>query len=495
MPLSRRRFLGHLGHGAGALGLCGCMQTNVATGRSSFTGGASPEDDVAAGREQHPQILEAFGGEYDDRRVSSYVRQLGARLTIHTEYRYPYQFTVLNSPIVNAFALPGGYVYISRGLLAIASNEAELAGVLAHELGHVVARHSAERQGASQIAGIGILLGALGAQALGLPGNEIAQLGETVAGLAISSYSRDQESEADLLGVRYMSRAGYDPDAMVTFLATLREQSQLEARMAGRSPDSVDAYNMTATHPRTIDRVRAAQAAANEQRPGNAVVGREPYLQAIDGMMFGDDPREGVVNGTHFVHPGLRFEFHVPDGFVIENAPARLTASHPQGAVMIFEVASIQRARGMVEYLQGEWAGQTRLRDLQPLAINGIEAATGWTPMNTRNGPVDVRLLAYRQDARSAYRMTFVTPQHLTSRFADAIRDSAWSFRYLSETEAASVHAMRLLVVRPQPRDSVDSLSRTLPFGQFNEAFFRMLNDLQPGESLPTVGSIKVVAS
>lgn len=494
MSINRRRFIAHVGCTAGAIGLCGCVQTNVATGRSSYTGGATPQDDIAIGREQHPQILEEFGGEYEDPRLTRYVTELGNKLASFTEYQYPYRFTVLNSPIVNAFALPGGYVYISRGLLAIASNEAELAGVLAHELGHVVARHSAERQGAAQIANIGVLIGAIGAQALGLPGGDVAQLGQTVAGFAISSYSRDQESEADLLGVRYMSRAGYDPDAMVTFLATLREQSQLEAEMAGKSPDSVDARNMSATHPRTIDRVRAAQTAAAEGRPANAVIAREPYLAAIDGMLFGDDPRQGIVRDTLFVHPVLRFEFRAPAGFRLQNSPNRLTASHPQGAVVLFDLGPMQRPNRVVDYVQREWAAKTRLRELQPLSVNDIEAATGWTTVNTRNGPADVRLVAFRRDQSSVYRMTFITPSRQTKAFAEEIRRMTWSFRYLSPDEAAAVQPMRLLVVEAQPNDSVATLSGTLPFGRFNEAFFRMLNDLGPGGQVQATQRIKVIA-
>ena len=495
MSLSRRRFLYGIGCSAGAAGLCGCVQTNVATGRSSYTGGATPQDDITVGRDQHPKMLEAFGGEYGNRRVAAYVTGLGQRLATHAEYQYPWHFTVLDSPIVNAFALPGGYVYLSRGLLAIASNEAEVAGVLAHELGHVTARHSAERQGASQLASIGILLGALGAQALGLPGQEIAQIGQTVAGLAISSYSREQESEADQLGMRYMTRAGYDPDGMVTFLATLREQSRLEAEMDGRSPDSVDRFNMTATHPRTIDRVREAQRLAAAQRPANAVLGRDAFLDTIDGLLFGDSPEQGIVRGTRFVHPKLRFEFEAPDGFQLRNAPDMLSASHPDGAAMKFDLAPVQRAGNLVEYVQAEWAQGARLRDLEPLDVNGIPAATGWTTVDGRSGPVDVRLVAFRRDARSVYRMMFITPTRLTQRFARGFRETTWSFRYLSAAEAEEVRPLRLLVVTARPGDSAEQLARTLPFGRFNEPFFRMLNDMQPGERVSAARRIKVIAT
>ncbi|MEE1554855.1 MAG: M48 family metalloprotease, partial [Alphaproteobacteria bacterium] len=220
-------------------GTAGCVATNAASGRDSFTGLQSIKDDIAEGRANHPKILKSFGGAYEDRRLAGYVQNIGLNLAKGTEYQqYPYRFTILNTQIVNAFALPGGFVYITRGLLALASSEAELAGVLSHELAHVTARHGAERRGAQQIAQLGLLLGAVGLQAAGLP-SDLMQIGQTAAMAAIKGYSREHEFEADTLGVRYMSRAGYNADAMASFLGSLREHSMVEAQVLGLPPGKV----------------------------------------------------------------------------------------------------------------------------------------------------------------------------------------------------------------------------------------------------------------
>ena len=499
MTVSRRSLLraGGAATLAGcACGLAGCVSTNPATGRSSFTGGFSPEDDIRLGASEHPKMLEAFGGEYRNPKLQGYVDAVGRRLAAYTEYQqFNYRFTLLNSPIVNAFALPGGYVYLSRGLLALASNEAEMAGVLAHELGHVNARHTAERLGAQQMAQIGVIASAIGASLLGLPADSVAQVGQTIATLAIQSYSREQELESDTLGVRYMSRAGYDPDAMATFLASLREQSQVEARSKGLPEGSVDQYNLMATHPRTMDRVRAAQAAAEVSRPPNARIARDEYLALIDGMVFGDDPEQGVVRGRTFQHPGLRFEFTAPQGFRMQNSPEKVVASDARGAAIVFDIAPIRQAGNMPAYLQGEWAPKARLADLEPVRVNGFDGATARTVGRTENGPVDVRLLALNRDGRSAFRFLFISPQQRTAELNLPFRETTYSFRALDAAQAAAIRPLRLAVRAAQPGDRVETLATTLPYGPFNADWFRVLNDLAPGAQPRPPRKIKVVVA
>ncbi len=499
MPVHRRSLLqvaGALTVSGCACGIAGCVATNPATGRSSFTGGFSPQDDIRLGAEQHPKLLEAFGGEYRDPKLNRYLDTIGVRLARHTEYQqFPYTFTLLNTHIVNAFALPGGYVYVSRGLLALASNEAELAGVVAHELGHVNARHTAERLGAQQVATLGVLAGAIGASLLGISPGNVAQIGQTIAALAIQSYSREQEMESDTLGIRYMSQAGYDPDAMVTFLASLREQSQVEARSMGLPPGSVDEYNLMATHPRTADRVREAQAQAQVSRPPDARLARQEFLALIDGMLFGDDPAQGLVKGRRFVHPEMRFEFTAPPGFRLQNAPERVMASDADGAAVVFDVAPLRGSRTLPEYLQREWAPRARLVAVEPIAVNGLAGATGATVGQTRGGAVDLRLVALARDPRSVYRLLFISPRQRTAALEVEFRRTTYSFRPLTESEAAAVTPLRLKVRAAQPGDRVEALAAPLPYGQFNADWFRVLNDLPPGAQ-PVAGQpLKVVVS
>ncbi len=491
--LSRRAFL-HIAAGATvASGLSGCVATNPATGRQSFTGLYSPEDDIKLGQGEHPKLVKAFGGEYPDRKLQSYIQRTGQRLAAHTEFQqFPYRFTLLNSPIVNAFALPGGFVYISRGLLALASNEAELAGVLGHELGHVNARHSTERISATKMAQFGVLAGALGASLLGLPGESIAQLGQQIALLSIKSYSRSQEFEADMLGVRYMSKAGYEPDAMVNFLASLHQQSQLEARSLGLPPGKIDQYNMLSTHPRTVDRVREAQTAANTARPVQPRIGRKEYLSRIDGMLFGDDPSDGIIQGRRFVHPGLRFEFTVPAEFRIRNSPEKVIAQDRHGTAIVFDIAPIRKARDMRNYIRTEWATKISLRNLEALTINGFTSATATTRAKTRKGVVNVRMVALRRDAKTSYRLLFITPQARAKKLEPVLRQTTFSFRALSAQQAKAVSPLRLHVQRFNKGTRIEQLANQLPYGALNSDWFRVLNDIAPGQQPASGQTLKL---
>jgi predicted Zn-dependent protease len=484
-PLSRRAALRIGGAGLAAAGLAGCVSTNRATGESQLTGFSSLEDDKRIGRENHPKLLEAFGGEYDNPRLQRYVERIGTELARYAEYQeFTYRFFIVNSPIINAFALPGGYCYVSRGLVALASNEAELAGVVAHEIGHVTARHTAQRLAQAQLAQ-GLLLGATiltGQRAVG-------QLGSAVAGAILKSFSREQEIQADSLGIRYMSEAGYDPEAMVGFLDTMRDHSQVEAEKQGRPANSVDETNVMATHPRTIERVRAAQKLTAEyDRPG-LVVNRERYLETIDGMLYGDDPEQGIVDGRTFIHPKLRFTFTVPEGFIINNGTSEVVAQKPGlKAAMVFDGAQAY-SRDILEYLVREWGEGIELSDVGRLDINGIPAATGSTRLNGS----DYRVVAIQADGDRVYRFRFISDPAVTASLNVAFREATYSFRRLSQAEADRVQPLRMIVVPIQPGDSIASLASGYPEGNFNQAAFRVHNDLKPTDPLPSSGRVKVV--
>ncbi len=486
MELSRRQFTTGLLAGTATVGLEGCLATNPATGRTSFTGMYSIKDDIRIGRDETPKLTEQFGGEYSDLTMKQYVSDVGLKLARTTEMKgLPYTFTVLNSPIVNAFALPGGFVFVSRGLLALAGNEAEMAAVLAHELGHVNARHTAERLSKGMLAQVGatVLAVATGSRA-------VAELASFGAQAYIKGFSRDQEFEADMLGVRYMSRAGYDPEASVAFLSSLREYSMLEARMMGLPPGNVDEFNIMSTHPRTEERVRKAMAAAKTARPKTPRIGRDVYLALLNGLMYGDDPKEGIIRGRRFVHPVFRFEFTVPEGFRLINGRKRVVAKHPKGAAIVFDMGKVKSNRTLTGYLQREWAGGTTLKDVGPLDVNGLDAATG----RARVGNVDVRLVAFRGDDASVFRLMFQTPVRQTSSLNTDLRHTTYSFRRLSRAEADKVQAMRLIVITARQGDTVKGLARTLPFGKHNEEAFRILNDFHKRQAITPGEKLKVIA-
>ncbi|SDG42085.1 M48 family metalloprotease [Roseospirillum parvum] len=484
--LSRRAFLVGGGAATASAALTGCVSTNPATGRSSFTGVYSLEDDIKLGTREYPKLVEAFGGAYEDRRLNGYVTGIGNRLARLTETpQLPYEFTVLDSPVVNAFALPGGKVAITRGAIALASNEAELAGVLGHELGHVNARHTAERLSQGMLAQLGVaVLGiATGSQA-------VTQMASGVAASWIQSYSRDQEFEADMLGVRYMSRGGYDPEAMVSFLATLRQQAQVEARMMGLPEGQVDEMNFMSTHPRTIDRTRRAMEQASEARPANPKLGREALMEQINGMIFGDSPQQGIVYGRRFAHPGLGFQFVVPEGFRMTNRPSQVVAQHPDDSVIVFDMARPQKSRDLVAYLRQEWAPRLALSQLERLKVNGLDGATG----AGRSGEYDLRLVALDGPSGQVFRFLFATPRGRMAQRSESFRRTTYSFERLDPAEAARIQPMRLIVAYARPDDRLDRLAANLPYQTYNEDWFRLLNDIPEGRPLPTDRPLKIVA-
>lgn len=485
MALTRRQILAGA---AASLTLAGC-QVAPGTGRSGFNL-LSEDDERKLGAQTHPQILKEFGGAYDDPMLAAYVAGLGQRLVQVSETPgADFRFTVLNSQIVNAMALPGGYIYVTRGLLALTSNEAEIAGVLGHEIGHVLARHTAERVSRAQAGG---LLAAVVGAVVGVPGvADVAQMG---AAAYLQSFSRDQESEADHLGLRYLVRGGWHPGAMVTMLEKLREQARLEALMAGRSPDSIDQLDFMASHPRTLDRVHAAMAEVAGVAPQGSL-GADTFLDRIDRMVYGDDIDQGVVRDRVFLHPALGLRFEVPQGFRLVNGDKAVVATHPSGGVIIFDGAPARGIGDMTQYVGRVWLSRSRLSGLEAIEVNGMPAATAATRGRGKQGEVDIRVVAIRFSPDTIYRFTFATPPGQTAALSTDLRRATYSFRRLSPEEKAGVQPWRVKVVRVQPGDSVDTLAARMAPAQWQKELFQAINGLAPGEQPEAGRRVKLVVA
>jgi predicted Zn-dependent protease len=483
-----------------ALSLCfslialAACSTNPATGRSSFTAFMSPEDEIKVGSEEHPKVVEQFGGEYSDRQLDDYVQKVGLSLAAKTEMpNLPYTFTVLDDELINAFALPGGYVHVTRGLLALASSEAEMAGVLAHELGHINARHGAERYSQGVLAGIGATIVGVAGAAAGVPGvGDVAGYG---AQAYLQSYSRDQELEADMLGIRYMTRAGYDPKAMASFFRKMDAFTQLQATMAG-DPGAADQFSIMASHPRTGDRVAQAIRLAKEVPVAEPKVGSETYLSHIDGLVYGDSPAQGVRRGRDFYHPGLQITFRVPPGFVMFNSSRQVVAKGPQKAAIAFDMESGATARSVSDmrtYVGTTWGGRLNLRQVETLDVNGMPAATAATRINTNDGVMDLRLVAIRERPDRIFRMIFLTPPSLTGKLATELRRTTYSFKRLTAAEARAIKPLRVDVVTVGKGDSAESLATRMPFNSYRQERFLALNGLDRGQE-PAIGEkVKVI--
>lgn len=491
-------MIGNLKSAVSAAVLCltlASCTTNPATGRKEFTPFMTPEQEQQIGLQEHPKLLKQFGGAYDRSDVAAYVATVGGRMSSNSELAdLNFTFTLLNSKVVNAFALPGGYVYISRALLALMNDEAELASVLGHEVGHVTARHSANKYNKSIFAGI-LGAGVAIATGSGELGNLVSQGGQAW----LLSYSRSQEFESDALGVRYMTRAGYDPYGSARMLNSLGRQTSLDLRILGREEaERVPAW--ARTHPLTEDRVsRALQNAERAIVPNNrGTLNRDTFLNAIDGMLYDDDPEQGVIKGREFWHGKLGFMFRVPDGFALQNSMESVLASGPDGTAILFSSQAIPGNNNMRTYVQQAWnklKGQNpaTLNNINLTTINGLKAAYGDARIDTNSGPIDFRVVGIQFSERVGYHFIFVSPGNQTARFENGFDATAGSFRKLSQDEAKDVLTRRVKVVTVQRGDTVDSLAGFMAYDEYKLDRFLVLNGLQSGQALQPGRRVKLV--
>jgi len=439
----------------------------------------------ALGAQEHPKLVQQYGGEYRDQKVNALVQTIGRRLAQAAGADVRWTFTVLDSDVVNAFALPGGYVNLTRGLLALAKDEAEVAGVMAHEMGHVLERHSTSRVNRSTIAGL--LAMGVGA-VLGSP--EIAQVLGLGSNLYIASYSRGQETEADEVGVKLLQAAGYDPMAMATFLETMNRYAQYEAAKSGKKKS--EGFDFFASHPQTENRVAHAAELARKLPPGGTRP-VEPYMNAVNGMIWGDSPENGFVRGNSFVHPKLGIGFTVPQGFSLLNGAAQVAAKGPGGAIMLFDGGRAPGVRDPADFLARALQG-SRTQGVQRMDINGLPAATAVTQAETEQGQVDARLVAVSVGGDTLYKFTFLAPPGSLRRYDPAFEQTAMSFHRLSQREAQSYRPERIRTLPVRPGDSVEGFVARMAGEPNAEDLFRILNDLPPGTPVQARQVVKVIA-
>jgi len=472
---------------------------NPATGQAEYTT-LSPEQERQLGEQEHPRILQQFGGPYPDEKLQAYIEQIGDRVGAQSDQpEAEFTFTLLNSEVPNAFALPGGYVYVTRGLLALAETEAEVAGVLGHEIGHVTARHTAQRQTRATGAGLLATLGTIGAAIFG--GEVAGRLAQEVAGVGaqayLASYSRDQEFQADELGVGYMTAAGYDPQAMASFLEKLDAESTLEREIAGGEEPAASWF---ATHPRTLDRVQRAVADAKAATGGELRVGREDYLARIEGLIYGEDPSQGMVRGRQFVHPELGFAFEAPQGFRLQNTPQAVIGQDEAGRLLIFAGADLA-GRGPADYVAAPGLQQlarvlsvevSRPRDVQTFEVDGLPAASASASVRQGGRQADVGLAAI-EVGESAYQFVFLGPGQMSGAEARAYQATVDSFRRLSEAEAARFVPQRIAVVRVGKGASVEALARRMAVEEAKLRRFEVLNALALQGGLAEGEEVKLI--
>lgn len=444
--------------------------------------------DRAAGAELHPRLLAEFGGAYEGDE-SDYLVRIGRRVESTAGLSGQCTFTLVNSDVVNAFALPGCYIYLTRGMMSIVNSEAELAAVLAHEVGHIVGRHSQRRQQRS----FWRMLGVVAIQAI--TGSErLTQIAGAAAGLFTLRYSRSQEYEADDLGLSFLHGSGYDPFASIDMLRALARHEQFLAQVQGRD-EARGIPEWARTHPLTDNRMtRARQAAIGTGVERGALPEREAeYIRVVDDLLYGDDPEQGFVIGRSFAHPVMRIAFEAPPGFTLTNSPQAILIEGPQGIRGEFAGGPMP-AGGLGEYssaLLSQLLGDAPVTPTGTSAavVNGLPAMFTSGRVQTGEGEADVTVGAYGA-ARTAYHFVLLSPPGaIRTAGADSLLSS---FRLLSREEAQRLRPRKIESVRAGTGDTPESLAGRMA-GDHKLAHFLMLNGREPGDRLLPGEPLKIV--
>ncbi len=474
-----RRVLGVAGLAA-ALSLLGpgCA-TNPATGKSQFVL-ITEQQEIAMGRQADEEITASMGL-YDDPEMQAYVQRLGAELAANSERpELDWSFKVIDDPIVNAFALPGGYIYVTRGIMTHLNSEAELVGVLGHEIGHVTARHSVSRLSKAQVATIGLGVGMILSPELASFG-DVAQMG---LGLLFLKFSRDDERQADELGVRYAVSGGYDAREMPEVFRTLQRVG--EAARARGLP------NWLATHPDPENRAErvAEMAAAPEIDYTGAKIDRPGYLGRLEGMVFGDDPRQGFFEGTAFYHPELEFQMVFPEGWTTTNQRHAVTAISPEkDAAFELTLAKEDDPGAAAEAFfgqQGLNAGRRERGD-----VNGLSAVAGGFTADTQQGRLagNAVFIAY---GGNVYRLLGYAPESKWNARSGAVAAAQRSFARLTDSRKLSVRPARVELVRLGGAMTLEEFDRRYPSTVDLETI-ALINHVEPGHRFARGDQVKRV--
>ncbi|HUK36014.1 MAG TPA: M48 family metalloprotease [Vicinamibacterales bacterium] len=457
--------------------------TNPATGQRQLSF-MSEEKEIALGQENDAQVRREMGS-YDDRALQEYITGVGMKLAMVSERpNLPWRFTVADVPAVNAFALPGGYIYITRGILPFLDDESQLAGVLGHEIGHVTARHAASQYSKSTLSQVGLLATAI----LAPGGAAIAQGGGTGLGLLLLKNGRDDEAQADGLGVRYASRAGWDPAGVPRMLTTLGRIEE--------TSDSKGVPNWLETHPQPDDRVQRVQAAVRDAENGaqRFTTDHDGYLKHITGIVWGDSPDQGIVRGGSFFHKGLRIAVDFPAGWPIQNGQTQVVAKESGGRSMIM-LEPVRRPGRTVEdtaIITMQNAGFRQV-DGGPTAVNGLQGYAGtYVGVLQSLGRVQMRALFVRND-RSTYLLAGVAPIDSYPSMSATFSKSLESFRALTAADAERLRPNRIELYTTKQGDTWQGLAEHQSHGIIKATTLAIMNG-HPVNDQPAPGErLKIV--
>jgi predicted Zn-dependent protease len=482
-PWGGRRLLMALA-AALAFSLAACASIDPPPAPVSAAPAAAPHAAAAPTSSERKRLIDAFGGVYSAPATEAYLDGVLVRIAPASDAgAQPYRVTMLNSPIVNAFALPSGDIFVTRGLLALADDTSEIAAVMAHEIGHITARHAAQR---AEFEKTTALFTKVNTQLLAQ--RQAQDEAEARSKLAIASFSRQQELDADQIGIKTIAKAGYDPYAAARFLTALGEWSALRASVSGAG--SADRPDMMATHPSTPERIaRATDEARQLGAPGSGEVDRNGYLAAIDGLAFADDPSQGVVRDNAFIHPKLGFAFDAPDGFTLDNQSAALIGvGETGGEALRLDSVAIADSTSVTSAIGSGWIDGVKTTAIEPKEIAGLEAATAIA----QGQQWSFRLAAIRLNGR-LYRLIFAA--HTLSPAVDSrFMTSLDSFHLINAQDSAMAAPQKIKIVEAGSGDTAETLAARMAFLPQSLDQFLILNGLDRGAALVTGQRYKIVA-
>ena len=458
--------------------------TNPATGKREFSL-MSEAQEIQIGKEMDVEVRRQMGL-YEDAGLQRYVEEVGMRLARASERpNLPWHFVVVDAPAVNAFALPGGYIYLTRGILPFLDNEAELAGVLGHEVGHVTARHAAQQYTQATSAGVGLtILSIFVPEARPFQG-----LAETAFSVLFLKHGRDDELQADKLGVGYTARSGWDPGGVAGMLNTLSRLDEANGTRKG-------VPNWLSTHPAPADRVQEIEPIVQQAKAtvaGTPIVDEQEFLQRIDGIIYGDSPKEGIVRGNQFLHPELRLGVTFPQGWEIVNTQSQVGARKPDEDVFLI-LQLVPNAQGSLEQVARTTMANAGFRQVngERDEINGLEAYIG-TYQGAVQGLGNVgTVAAHILHDRRVYLLAGLAPVNAFQRTQQDFSRTMRSFRGLSASEAAEIRPNRVDLVTVRGGETWQGIAERTG-NVVKPATLAIMNNYDPSQPPRPGDRIKVV--
>jgi predicted Zn-dependent protease len=460
------------------LGLSGCA-VNPVTGDQNFVM-FSEDSELAIGRTNHPKIIEQYG-RYEDEALQRYVQSVGEKVAaVSHRPDLVYRFTVLDSSVINAFALPGGYIYITRGLMAYLNSEAELAAVLGHEIGHVTARHGVRQQSAAQAANLGYTLGSIFFPELRGAGSQ--NVFNILGGALLSGYGREHELESDRLGAEYLAKSNYDPQAMIDVIRVLKNQSlfaEAEAEKLGQSHQGY--HGLFASHPDNDTRLHQVVSEADKyKRVGQQQVAREAYLNKINGMVFGDSEDEGIRSQNHFYHLALGLSVTFPEQWHIKNNSNSVQAIAPKGVALIeMSVTDINRKLSPREFI----SKRLDIDDLMQGRVLNQFGLEGYTGITTYQGnPLRIAVVYKQTQAFLFFAGTERKSEF--ARFDKTFLEAIGSFQALNDKDIPLAKALKIQIQKVSSTDTYERWAKQTRISNSPKQQLRLLNDHYPDGEL-----------